>query len=68
VSESYFKDLIWALQLSQSSLRHSIESVLMGEHGNFCDWGVVAMHIEQEYRRQRPPSDWENILMDNTYA
>jgi hypothetical protein len=64
-SEYNFKRLIGALQISQSSLRHCIESVLMGEYGNFCEWGVVAIRIEEEHRRQRPPLDWASILTDN---
>jgi hypothetical protein len=37
----------------------------MGEHGNFHDWGFVALQLEEEYRRQRSPIDWESVRNDN---
>jgi hypothetical protein len=65
VSESWFERLVRALQFFQPSLRQCVESVLLGEHGNFCVWGGAALQLEEEHRRQRSPIDWDSVLTDN---
>jgi hypothetical protein len=65
VSESWFKRLIRALQFFQPSLQQCVESVLIGKHGNFCDWGFAALQLEEEYHRQWSPIDWESVRNDN---